>query len=92
LVPGAKDAWTAAPRVAAQSPHFAIRMTAEGGRTMIQARNRTPTRVQYRAAMQVRGNPTWQETSIVPVMPGLFGFEDWPHPIEAMAVFAVQAD
>ncbi len=42
--------------------------------------------------MRVPGNPTWQETSVVPVMPGLFGLEDWPHPIEAIAVFAVQAD
>ena len=92
LVPAAKDAWTAASRVAAESPHLAIRMTAESGRTMIEARNGTRTRVHYRAAMQIPGNPTWQETSIVPVMPGLFGLEDWPHPIDALAVFAVEAE
>ncbi len=59
---------------------------------MIEARNGTQTRVHYRAAMQVPGNPNWQETSIMPVTAGLFGFEDWPHPVEALAVFAIQME
>jgi len=91
LVPAANGVWTATQHVDAQSPHLSLRMTAEDGKTMLQARNRTARSVHYRAAMQLPGNPDWEETSIIPVRAGLLGFELWPHPIEALAVFAVEA-
>jgi hypothetical protein len=58
--------------------------------TVLEVHNGFRVAVQYRALLQVKGTAGWQETSIVPVLPGLSGFETWPHPIGALALFEFQ--
>ena len=59
---------------------------------MVVARNGTRSALRYRARIQVPGNSSWQETSIMPVAPGLLGYETWPHPIDALAVSGISAE
>jgi hypothetical protein len=91
LVPGTNGAWTTAPGATAEQPHLAMRMTLEKGTTMVMARNGTHSALRYRARMQGPGSSSWQETSIIPVGPGLLGYETWPHPIDALAVSGISA-
>jgi hypothetical protein len=80
------------PAAAKDSQHLRLRMLAREGMTLLEVHNGFPKAVQYRALMQVEGTAGWQETSIVPVPPGLSNFETWPHPIGALALFEFQFD
>ncbi|MEO8183900.1 MAG: hypothetical protein ABI895_34175 [Deltaproteobacteria bacterium] len=75
---------------AKDSAHLALRVRTREGTTVLEVHNGFPVAAQYRALMQVEGTGGWQETSIVPVLPGLSGFETWPHPIGALALFEFQ--
>jgi len=82
----------AVPQAPANSPHISVRMTAERGMTLLAVKNDTSQGVAYRALMQLPNGPQWNETSIVPVMPGLFGFESWPQAIGAIALFEMRLE
>lgn len=75
---------------AKDAPHLAVRLGTREGTTLLELHNGYPVTVHYRALLQVEGTAGWQETSIVAVRPGLSGFETWPHPIGALALFEFQ--
>jgi hypothetical protein len=80
------------PQAAAGTPHISAHMTAEPDMTMLMVKNETSSTLAYRALLRLPGAGEWQETSIVPVMAGLFGAETWPHPIDAIALFEFRLD
>ena len=50
-------------------------------------KNRFSKILRYRAAARLKGRKEYVETSIVPVMAGLFSFENWQDPIEELILF-----
>ena len=41
----------------------------------------------YKAEMRLLSKNRRQETSVVPVLAGLSSYEEWPHPIEELALY-----
>jgi hypothetical protein len=90
FAPAGASGLTSVAEVAAASPHVSAHMTVEGGQTMLSVKNDTASQLRYRALASLPGATGWQETSIIPVRAGLFGFESWPEPIDALALFEMR--
>jgi hypothetical protein len=84
--------WTPVARADAQAPYVSAHMEAKPEGVVLVVRNNTPKLLRYRARMQLPGKAGWHETSIIPVRPGIFGFEMWPHPIDALALFEMHSE
>lgn len=82
-------AWTPVARAEATTPHLAVKMTKGGGQVMLSVHNASEFLITYRAAMLIRGR--WAATNVMPVFPQISGFESWPVPIDALAVYAIAA-
>ena len=53
----------------------------------LKVKNGTGQRLVYRARMKLPGRSGFIDTSIVPVFPGLSGYEHWPHEIEILELY-----
>lgn len=92
LTPASGNGWHAVARAGARTPHVRARASSEKGMTMLAVRNATSGRLAYRAALQLRGDAAWRETSTIPVMAGLENYESWQDPIEALALFELRLE
>ena len=57
---------------------------------LLKVTNNTTTRIEMNALMTVPGKKEVLKTTILPIEPGLVGYESWPHPIVQLVLLGLR--
>jgi hypothetical protein len=69
------------------SPHIFFDLKKEDGMLILSIKSGCEKTVRLRALMRLKGDNRYIETSMLPLMPKLTGFESWQDPIEELVLF-----
>jgi hypothetical protein len=70
-----------------KQPSVALDLSQSGENVILHIKNGFRLTLRVRCLMRLKGQPTFRETSIIPIPAGLGDFESWRDPIEQLVLF-----
>jgi hypothetical protein len=68
-------------------PSVALDLSQSGENVILHIKNGFRRTLRVRCLMRLKGQPTYRETSVIPIPAGLGDFESWRDPIEQLVLF-----
>lgn len=85
-----RGAWSPVAQAEPTARFLEAKMAVSGRDITLAVHNSSEFRIDYRAAMLIRGR--WRSTNVYPVFPRISAFETWGDPIEALALYGIFAN